>query len=353
MISTYEKYMHRCLELAQKGAGNVSPNPMVGSVIVYNGVIIGEGYHRKCGEAHAEVNAVNSVKDKSLLKESTIYVSLEPCAHIGKTPACADMIVREGIPEIVIGSIDPYFKVAGKGIQKLETAGRSVITGVLEKECIELNKRFYTYHTKKRPYIILKWAQTKDGFVDYVRVPGADTKAFWITNEYCKTLVHKWRTEEDAFLIGTNTVLLDDPQLTARNWSGRNPLRITIDEYCQLDKSYQIFDNQADTIIFNANKNTKEGNVSFVKIDFSADIISQVLGKLYNLQIQSLVIEGGSQTLESFISSGLWDEARVFTGNHLFGEGVHAPQFDAMAQSLEVFGDTELRWYYNMQRNNY
>ncbi len=339
--------MQRCIDLAKKGAGNVSPNPMVGSVIVHDGKIIGEGYHRKYGEAHAEVNAVNSVKDKSLLKESTLYVSLEPCAHIGKTPACADMIIRENIPEIVIGSIDPYFQVAGKGIQKLENAGRRVITGVLENECIDLNKRFYTYHTKKRPYIILKWAQTKDGFVDYVRTPGTDIKAFWITNEYCRTLVHKWRTEDDAFLIGMNTIILDNPQLTARNWSGRNPLRIAIDELCFLDRSYQIFDNQANTIIFNSTKDLITENLSYIKIDFRKNIVPQILQVLYEKQIQSVVIEGGTQTLESFISSGLWDEARVFTGDHIFEKGLKAPVFNQIPQNFEVFGNSELKWYYN------
>jgi len=342
--------MHRCLELAKKGAGTVSPNPMVGCVIVHEGTIIGEGYHRKCGEAHAEVNAVNSVKDKSLLKESTIYVSLEPCAHVGRTPACADMIVREGIPEIVIGSTDPYFQVAGKGIQKLESAGCTVITGVLEKECIDLNKRFYTYHTKKRPYIILKWAQTKDGYVDFVREPDCGAKAFWITNEYCKTLVHKWRTEEDAFLVGTNTVLLDDPQLTARNWSGRNPKRIVIDEHCIFDNSYKIFDNQAETLIFNSIKDAVDKNINFIKIDFSQNIISQILNVLYDKQILSLVVEGGSQTLESFISAGMWDEARVFTGDYIFGKGVCAPKFVAEPKTTEVFGNSELRWYYNNEK---
>lgn len=346
----HNKFMQRCIDLARKGAGNVSPNPMVGSVIVHDGKIIGEGYHRKYGEAHAEVNAVNSVKDKSLLKKSTIYVSLEPCAHIGKTPACADMIIREGIPEIVIGSIDPYYQVAGKGIQKLETAGRKVITGVLENECKDLNKRFYTYHTKKRPYIILKWAQTKDGFVDYIRKPGTDIKAFWITNEFCKTLVHKWRTEEDAFLVGMNTVILDNPQLTARNWAGRNPLRIAIDELCELDKSYRIFDSQANTFVFNSKKDIHEDNLNYIKIDFKKNIIPQILDVLYEKQIQSVVVEGGPQTLDSFISQGLWDEGRVFTGDHIFGKGLKAPIFNATPQRLEVFEDSELRWYYNIPK---
>lgn len=347
MIRTHEKYINRCIEIARKGLGNVSPNPMVGSVIVYKDRIIGEGYHRKCGEAHAEVNAVNSVNDKRLLKESTIYVSLEPCAHIGKTPSCADMIIREEIPKIVVGSIDPYFKVAGKGIEKLKTAGREVITGVLEKECVELNKRFYTFHTKKRPYIILKWAQTKDGYIDYIREFGTERKASWITNEYCRTLVHKWRTEEDSFLVGTNTAILDNPQLTARNWYGRNPVRITFDKENILDSNLRIFDNQAETLVFNSKKDFVDNNISFEKIDFSIDIVPQILKKLFEKQIQSLVVEGGLKTLQSFIDSGLWDEARVFTGNHIFGNGVSAPLFNQNPTNYEIFDDSELRWYYN------
>jgi len=349
MTVTHEKYIRRCIELARKGLGSVSPNPMVGSVIVHNDIIIGEGYHRKWGEAHAEVNAVNSVKDKSLLKESTIYVSLEPCAHVGKTPSCADMIVREDIPEIVVGSIDPYYQVAGKGIQKLKIAGRNVITGVLEKECIELNKRFYTFYQKKRPYIILKWAQTKDGFIDQMREVGKEPKASWITNDYCRTLVHKWRTEEDAFMVGTNTVMLDNPQLTARNWFGRNPVRITIDRNLSLNRNFKIFDNKAETIVFNSVKDLLDSNLTFIKIDFCKNIIPQILGKLYNKQIQSIVVEGGRQTLLSFIDLGLWDEARVFTGDYIFESGVPAPTFRYKPEKTEVIDESELNWYYNSE----
>lgn len=347
MNPEYKKYMSRCIQLAAKGLGTASPNPMVGCVIVYDNKIIGEGYHRKCGEAHAEVNAVNSVQDKSLLSKSTMYVSLEPCAHVGRTPACAEMIIRENIPEIIIGSTDPYFKVAGKGIQMLKSASRIVVTGVMEEECIELNKRFYTFHQKKRPYIILKWAETKDGFVDYIRTPGTDAKASWITNEDCKTLVHKWRTEEDAFMVGTNTVILDDPQLTARKWAGKNPLRITIDEHRNLSRSYKIFDNQANTVIFNSILDNVEDNVEFIKADFSKDLIPQILSSLYDRQILSLVVEGGSQTLQHFINSGLWDEARVFTGDQTFGTGVCAPRFTATVKNTEIIGDSELRWYFH------
>lgn len=342
----HEKYMRRCIELAKKGIGNVSPNPMVGSVIVHNNKIIGEGYHRKYGEAHAEVNAVNSVINKSLLKDSTIYVTLEPCAHVGKTPSCARMISEVGIPNVVVGSIDPYFEVAGKGIEILKSARINVITGVLEKDCIELNKRFYTFHQKKRPYIILKWAKTADGFIDYLREPGSNTKAAWITNEHCKTIVHKWRTEEDAFMVGTNTVLLDNPQLTARKWIGRNPLRISIDQYCQLNKSYEIFNSDAPTLIFNEQKDESTDNVSYIKIDFSQNIIPQILEILHELEIQSLVVEGGAQTLETFINLGLWDEALVFTGNKVFRNGVKSPQFDYVANKTKILGDSKLEIHY-------
>ncbi len=348
MINTNaEKYIRRCIELAKKGKGNTSPNPMVGAVIVHKGKIIGEGYHRKCGEAHAEVNAVNNVKNKSLLKESTIYVSLEPCAHVGKTPSCAKMIIDLGIPEVIVGSIDPYFEVAGKGIKMLETAGIKVTTGILEKECIELNKRFYTYHQKKRPYIILKWAKTLDGFIDYIREPGTDIKPAWITNNLCKTLVHKWRTEEDAFMIGTNTVVLDNPQLTARKWFGKNPLRITIDQYCQLDKSYSIFDKKAHTLIFNSQKDESKDGFSYIKLNFSENIIPQILSILYKLEIQSLVIEGGAQTLESFILHRMWDEALVFTGNKTFKEGVCSPKLNMLSSKTEHYEDSKLEYFYN------
>jgi len=341
-----EKYMRRCIELAKKGIGRVSPNPMVGSVIVHEGKIIGEGYHRKCGEAHAEVNAVNSVKDKSLLKESTIYVSLEPCAHVGKTPSCAKMITEIGIPEVVIGSIDPYFQVAGKGVEIIENAKIKVTTGILEKECIELNKRFYTYHQKKRPYIILKWAKTLDGYIDYIRKPGTDLKPAWITNDLCKALVHKWRTEEDAFMVGTNTVILDNPQLTARKWSGRNPLRITIDQFCQLDKTYAIFDNQAHTLVFNSLKDESGKNYSCIKINFDINIIPQILEVLYSLEIQSVVIEGGAQTLDFFINQGFWDEALVFTGDRKFGNGVKSPILNIIPSRTKNYGNSKLEIYY-------
>ncbi len=347
MQDFHEKYMQRCLELAKKGLGSVSPNPMVGSVVVFEDKIIGEGFHEKFGQAHAEVNAINSVQDKSLLKKSTIYVSLEPCSHIGKTPACTDLIIEKNIPKIIIGSIDPYYKASGNGIKILQNSQREVITGVLEDKCIELNKRFYTFHQKKRPYIILKWAETQDGFIDLKRIIGDNKKAFWITNQPCKTLVHKWRTEEDAFMVGTNTVLLDNPHLTARLWEGKNPKRISIDRNLIFANNLNIFDKEAETIIFNSIKSEKIDNINFIKIDFSKNIIPEILENLHNLEISSLVVEGGSETLQSFINNNLWDEARVFIGNHIFKAGVKAPRFKFNENETQIIGDSVLKLFYN------
>lgn len=338
--------MRRCIELAKCGFGTASPNPMVGAIIVHNGKIIGEGWHRRCGEAHAEVNAVNSVKDKSLLKESTIYVSLEPCAHVGRTPACADMLIREGIPRVVVGSIDPFEKVAGKGIEKLKNAGVDVKIGILKQECDWLNRRFFTYHTKRRPYIILKWAQTADGFIDNIRTD-CQQKPLKITNVHFDRLVHRWRTEEDAILVGTRTALLDNPQLTARLWSGRNPVRVCIDCELKVPTSSKIFDDQAKTIIINGSKEGTNENLIFCKANFSENIVPQILDILYRHEIQSVIVEGGSQTLNSFISNGLWDEARIFTSNNKIGTGVEAPHLDHPVAKIETNGDVTLKYFYN------
>lgn len=338
--------MRRCIELAKCGFGTASPNPMVGAVIVHDGKIIGEGWHRRCGEAHAEVNAVNSVKDKSLLKESTIYVSLEPCAHVGRTPACADMLIREGIPRVVVGSIDPFEKVAGKGIEKLRNAGVDVKIGVLKQECDWLNRRFFTYHTKRRPYIILKWAQTADGSIDNIRTDST-TKPLKITNAHFDRLVHKWRTQEDAILVGTRTALLDNPQLTARLWSGRNPVRICIDRELKVPITSKLFDCQAKTIIINGSKESTEGNLFYSKVDFSENIVPQILDILYRNEIQSVIVEGGSQTLNSFISNGLWDEARIFTNSDEIGTGIKAPIINHPVAKSENFGGIELNYHYN------
>lgn len=325
-MNIQEKYIKRCIELAQNGLGTTYPNPMVGSVIVYDDQIIGEGWHKKAGEPHAEVNAVKSVKDKSLLKKATIYVSLEPCSHFGKTPPCCDLIIANEIPNVVVGTVDPNEKVAGKGILKLIEAGANVTVGVLEDECNELNKRFFTFHQKKRPYIILKWAESQDGFLAPEKADNQDRKPIWITNSYSRQLVHKWRTEEQAILVGTQTVIDDNPKLNARDWSGNNPVRVVIDRENKIDDSSFIFDDNVKTIIFsNENKKTSTANTQFEVIDFSKNIIPEILDVLYKNQIQSIIIEGGRQTLQSFIDENIWDEARFFVGKPSFGNGTKAP----------------------------
>ncbi len=323
-MSTNEKYIRRCIELAQNGLGTTYPNPMVGSVIVCEGKIIGEGWHKKSGEPHAEVNAVNSVKDKSLLKKSTIYVSLEPCSHFGKTPPCCNLIIENKIPNVVIGTVDPNIKVAGNGIKKLIEAGINVTVGVLETECNELNKRFFTFHEKKRPYIILKWAESQDGFI--APLTKSEQKPVWITNEFSRQLVHKWRSEEQAILVGTNTVIDDNPKLDVRDWAGNNPVRIVLDPNNRIPKDSHIFNNQAKTIVFSkSNVLVNEENGNFEIIDFGQNTAQQITNILYKHQIQSVIIEGGRQTLQTFIDENLWDEARIFIGNNSFEDGTKAP----------------------------
>ncbi len=338
------KYMKRCLELATLGTGRVSHNPVVGSVIVYEGHIIGEAYHHKIGEAHAEVNAIASVKDKSLLTKSTIYINLEPCVHYGRTPPCTDLILESGIPRVVIAMTDPNPKTCGKGIEKLQKHGVDVTTGVLEQEALWLNRRFVTFFTKHRPYIILKWAETKDGFIDVNRSKHKTSRPTWITNKYGKALVHKWRTEEDAFMVGTHTAIMDNPQLTAREWTGRNPLRVSIDYGDVFTDDMNILDNSADTLIFTGKlKPPQKSNVKYIRIQNRFDNLDEILGHLYKQNIQSLVVEGGTKLLHSFISKGLWDEARVFTGNHLFKDGVRAPEITGKSIYRESFSKHELK----------
>ena len=342
-----EIYMRRCLELAKLGIGTTAPNPMVGSVIVYEGKIIGEGYHKKCGEAHAEVNAINSVKNPELLEKATLYVNLEPCAHHGKTPPCSDLIVRKKIPRVVIGCVDSFAKVAGKGIEKLKKGGCDVTLGVLEKESRWLNRRFFTFHEKKRPYIILKWAETKDGFIDKKRKSEETVEQNWITNQLSKKLVHKWRTEEAAFMVGRKTVKKDNPQLTVRDWVGRNPARIVLDQKLKLSKDLKIFDNQSNTLIFNAKKEEQKDNLHYLKIDYEKDVLAQLMQRLYDLEIQSVVVEGGEQLLSGFIKKNLWDEARIFVGNKYFKAGVRAPDFNFVPEEEIWLEDTLLKIYYN------
>ena len=323
-MNIHETYMRRCLELARLGAGNVAPNPMVGAVIVHNGKIIGEGYHQKYGFAHAEVNAVNSVKNKELLPESEIYVSLEPCAHYGKTPPCADLLIKCGFKKVYVGCRDSFEKVDGKGIQKLKNAGIEVVTGILEKECIDLNRRFFTWCTQKRPYVILKWAQTADGFIDIERTSNTPQGSVRISNPLTQNLVHRWRAEEAAILIGTNTAINDNPSLTVRSWQGRNPVRVVIDRNQRLPKTLKIFDNAAPTLVLTDTDPAK------------------ILDTLYNRQLQSVIIEGGAHIHQSFINASLWDEARIFTAPMRFGKGLKAATLEGkLVETLQI-GDNKL-----------
>ncbi|WP_173971694.1 bifunctional diaminohydroxyphosphoribosylaminopyrimidine deaminase/5-amino-6-(5-phosphoribosylamino)uracil reductase RibD [Flavobacterium bizetiae] len=325
-MNIHEKYIKRCIKLAENGFGTTYPNPMVGSVIVYENKIIGEGWHKKAGEPHAEVNAIRSVKDKSLLKKATIYVSLEPCSHFGKTPPCCDLIIEHQIPNVVVGTVDPNERVAGNGIKKLIAAGANVTVGVLEKECNELNKRFFTFHQQKRPYIILKWAETQDGFLSPEKEIDQDRKPVWITNSYSRQLVHKWRSEEQAILVGTQTVIDDNPKLNTRDWSGNNPVRVVLDQNNRIPKDSFIFDNSVKTIVFTKSEtNLSAENTNFEVIDFNQNTIPQILAVLHQNQIQSIIIEGGLQTLQSFIDQNIWDEARIFIGKTTFEKGTKAP----------------------------
>tara|TARA_B100000768_G_scaffold79259_1_gene75404 strand:+ start:183 stop:1211 length:1029 start_codon:yes stop_codon:yes gene_type:complete len=322
-MQNQEFFMNRCLELASKGLENVSPNPMVGSVIVHENKIIGEGYHKEYGKEHAEVNAIASVKNKSLLKYSTLYVNLEPCAHFGKTPPCSDLIIEHKIPKVVIGCVDTFSDVNGKGILKMEKAGIEINIGVLEKESQELNKRFFTFHEKKRPYIILKWAESKDGFI----APKDQIAPFWMTSSNSKKLVHQFRAEEDAILVGRVTAEKDNPSLTVREIKGQNPTRIIIDKDLKLSKKLILFNNEAKTIIFNTQITKKINSNYYIKIDYS-NMINNILHQLYKQNIQSLIVEGGTKTLQSFIDENLWDEARIFTANKTLIEGVKAPRIE-------------------------
>ncbi len=319
--------MARALELAQLGVGNVSPNPMVGCVIVFEGKIIGEGFHQEYGGAHAEVNAINSVKNQELLKNCTLYVTLEPCAHHGLTPPCSDLIIEKQIPKVVIGSIDPFAQVAGKGIEKLKRSGVQVEAGILESECRSLNKRFFTFHEKKRPYVILKWAQTLDGFIDIDRSEKYFGEPTWITGDLALRLVHKIRSEEGAILVGRKTAEKDNPSLTVRHWYGQNPLRAVIDNDLQLSKKLNLFDQSQKTIVFNTVENIDSSNHVYVKLNNEEDKIQQILDQFYSLNILSIIVEGGRQLLDSFIAANLWDEAHIFTGKKFFHNGVKAPQF--------------------------
>ena len=336
----HQTYMRRCLELASTASGYAAPNPMVGAVAVHEGRIIGEGFHRQYGEPHAEVNAIRSVREKKLLERSTLYVNLEPCSHYGKTPPCAEMIIAARIPHVVVGSVDPNPKVSGKGIAKLRDAGCHVTEHVLEAECDRLNIRFMTYHRKHRPYITLKWAQTADGFIDVVRDRNVVGRPTWITGWYEQTLVHKWRSEEQAVMVGANTALADNPMLNIRRWHGRQPLRVVLDRQLRLPASLHLFDGSQPTLVFTdgiANTVRRDSvtpplrrrggrGVRLAAVPFDEQLPHHILDELYRRKITSVLIEGGTQLLQTFIDAGLWDEMRVFKGTAVFGDGVKAPE---------------------------
>jgi diaminohydroxyphosphoribosylaminopyrimidine deaminase/5-amino-6-(5-phosphoribosylamino)uracil reductase len=348
--------MHRCLQLAKLGAGNVAPNPMVGAVLVHHDRIIGEGYHEKYGEAHAEPNSVHhAIKNGQggLISQSTLYVSLEPCVHFGKTPPCADLIIKHKIPKVVIGCRDPFKEVNGRGIEKLRAAGIEVETGVLEEACRELNKRFLTFHIEHRPYIILKWAQTANGKMAASPKPSATERAFdepgkerlLISNEFTNRLVHKWRSEEVAILVGTNTALMDDPQLTTRLWTGNNPLRLVVDMDLKLPSSLKLFDDEAATIVFNKIKHdlNEETGKGFYQVTEDTSLVHQVTNALYRLKIQSVIVEGGARLLQAFIDEGMWDEARVINNEELIiDNGLAAPELTSYVkiEQQKIFSDT-------------
>lgn len=340
--------MQRALYLAQKGRFSVSPNPRVGAVIVHKGQIIGEGYHRKYGDAHAEPNAIASVKDKSLLQESTLYVTLEPCSHHGKTPPCVDLIIEHRIPKVFIATKDPFEQVDGSGIEKLKAAGLKVEIGLLEEKARQINKRFFCFHEKKRPFITLKWAETADGFMGRDQNDPDKTDS-WITSAESKQLVHLWRAEESSILVGQNTALIDNPALTCRLVQGNNPIRILIDEELKVPKDYRIFNEEAPTLVFNAQKNGVDNQVKYIQLDFSDSkkLIDQMLKRLYKKGIQSILIEGGRQTLQHFIDANLWDEAHVFVGKKTFAKGIKAPTFEAQLLNSEKVSGDRLNHYQN------
>ncbi|WP_066225324.1 bifunctional diaminohydroxyphosphoribosylaminopyrimidine deaminase/5-amino-6-(5-phosphoribosylamino)uracil reductase RibD [Formosa haliotis] len=333
-MKIHEKYINRCIEIAKNGLGTTRPNPMVGCVIVHNNTIIGEGFTSPYGGPHAEVNAIQSVSNKALLQTSTLYVTLEPCSHFGKTPPCSDLIIKHNIPNVVIGTIDDHSLVAGQGIKKLKDAGCHVIVGVLEAECKAHHKRFFTFHNKKRPYIILKWAQSADGFISPKTKD--ENKPVWITNTYSRQLVHKWRAEEQAILVGTQTVLDDNPSLTVRDWTGINPIRIVIDRVEKLPKTATIFNTEAETIALTKNE-----------LDFEKPLAFQICELLHERNINSIIIEGGSKSLQTFIDENLWDEARIFYGTTSFTNGTKAPTLKGkLKKETKILNDT-LKYYTN------
>ena len=339
--------MRRCIELARKATGNTYPNPLVGSVIVHQGKIIGEGFHMKAGEPHAEINAISSVENKELLKESTIYVSLEPCAHYGKTPPCALKIIEIGFKKVVIGAMDIHDKVNGKGKKIISEAGIEVISGVLEEECTDLNRRFFTFHEKKRPYIILKWAESEDRFMDQ------DFKPTQISNALTKQFVHRMRNSEHAILIGTMTAMRDNPSLTTRELTGRNPIRLLIDADLSVPRDYKIFNKEAETYVFNTLEDRDEGHIQLLKVS-PQNFIGDMLKKLHEKQIQSVIVEGGGKVLQQFIDADLWDEAVVIKNSNLeLKNGTKAPVFNENFTLSEPYRDNVIEFYRNLKAHTY
>jgi diaminohydroxyphosphoribosylaminopyrimidine deaminase/5-amino-6-(5-phosphoribosylamino)uracil reductase len=347
--SDENKFMRRCLELAAKAEGLTYPNPMVGAVVVCNGRIIGEGYHLKAGEPHAEVIAINSVHDKTELKDSTLYVSLEPCSHFGKTPPCADFIISRSIPRIVVGSQDTSDKVSGQGLSRLKNAGCKVVAGVLEDECRRLNRRFFTFHERKRPYITLKWAQSADGYLDILSSEKERIEPTWITGKPERSLVHRWRAEEESILVGAGTVRADNPKLNVRDWKGRNPLRLILGSSGKIDKGSSLLKDGGETVLFTNNKDLEIAGAIKILLDNKMPACRQIVQYLYGSGIQSLLIEGGAQVLGHFIAHELWDEARIFSGEKYFEGGVSAPAFNGKLFSKTIFSRSVLEVYLNPQ----
>jgi diaminohydroxyphosphoribosylaminopyrimidine deaminase/5-amino-6-(5-phosphoribosylamino)uracil reductase len=339
MMESHEFYLKRCLELASNGIGQVAPNPMVGSVIVYDHKIIGEGFHQYYGKAHAEVNAIASVKQKDLLAKSSLYVNLEPCSHFGKTPPCADLIKASKIPKVVIGMRDPFCKVNGEGIVKLKEAGIEVIEGICEKECIELNKRFITYHQKQRPYIILKWAESRDGFI------GRIGEKIAISGELSQVVNHKWRSEEQAILISAKTMKNDAASLTNRLWTGKSPIRIIIDRSGILTEKDITTSTKSETILFRGKGTPSIKNCTIILIDSLTFDGHQLMHELYKLNIQSVMIEGGATLLQHFIDENLWDEVRKVKSEKTISNGVYAPQITMKPTSAEKVGDDTIQYF--------
>jgi diaminohydroxyphosphoribosylaminopyrimidine deaminase/5-amino-6-(5-phosphoribosylamino)uracil reductase len=346
MYTKDEEYHQRCLTLAAKGLGYVAPNPLVGAVLVVDNRIIGEGYHKNFGGPHAEVYAIQSVKDQSLLKKATLYVNLEPCSHHGKTPPCTDLIIEKKIPRVVVGMIDPFKEVAGKGIEKLKAAKTEVIAGINEKESRYLNRRFLTFHLKNRPYIILKWAETSDGFIDVNRSPEHPGGPTIISDELSRTLTHKWRTEEQAIMVGTNTAANDNPLLNVRFWTGKNPIRLVADRHLRLPGYLNLFDNTIRTIVFTENISRSNNNIEYVAIDFSK-FNDEVFSYCVQHNIQSILVEGGAKFLSGFIKTGQWDEARVFKSDIKFNSGIKGPEISHLPTKETKIKGTQILYYHN------